>query len=79
MREMQTTLMDIYGKVYIRIIRAQVIFITSICFRDLFGQLLDNSIYKKNQTKGTRPSPGFLIPGCGFQILLYGFPIVSGT
>ena len=75
----QTTLMDIYGKVYIRIIRAQVIFITSICFRDLFGQLLDNSTYKKNQTKGTRPSPGFLIPGCGFQILLYGFPIVSGT
>ena len=76
---MQTTLMDIYGKVYIRIIRAQVIFITSICFRDLFGQLLDNSIYKKNQTKGTRPSPGFLISGCGFHILLYGFPIVSGT
>ena len=76
---MQTTFMDIYGKVYIRIIRAQVIFITSICFRDLFGQLLDNSIYKKNQTKGTRPSPGFLIPWCGFQILMYGFPIVSGT
>ena len=32
--------MDIYGKVYVRIIRAQVIFITGICFRDLFGQLL---------------------------------------
>ena len=76
---MQTTLMDIYGKVYIRIIRAQVIFITSICFRDLFGQLLDNSIYKKNQTKGTWPSPGFLIPRRGFQILPYGFPIVMGT
>ena len=39
-REMQTTSMDIYGKVYFRVIRAQVIFITGICFRDLFGQLL---------------------------------------
>ena len=37
---MQTTSMDIYGKVYVRVIRAQVIFITGICFRDLFGQLL---------------------------------------
>ena len=45
---MQTTLMDICGKVYIRVIRAQVIFMTSICFRDLFGQILDNSVYKKN-------------------------------
>ena len=71
--------MDIYGKVYISVIRAQVIFITSICFRDLFGQLLDNSVYKKNRTKGTRPSPGFLIPWRRFQILPYGFPIVSGT
>ena len=71
--------MDIYGKVYISVIRAQVIFITSICFRDLFGQLLDNSVYKKNLTKGTRPSPGFFIPWRWFQILPYGFPIVSGT
>ena len=51
-REMQTTLMDIYGKVYgIRVIRAQVIFITSICFRDQFGQLLDNSVCKKKRMK----------------------------
>ena len=57
--------MDIYGKVYIRVIRAQAIFITGICFRDLFGQLLGNSVYKKNRTKGTRPSPGFLIPRRG--------------
>ena len=71
--------MDIYGKVYISVIRAQVIFITSICFRDLFAKLLDNSVYKKNRTKGTQPSPGFFIPRHGFQILLYGFPIVSGT
>ena len=76
---MQTMLMDIYGKVYIRFIRAQVISITSFCFRDLFGQLLDNCVYKKNRTKGTRPSLGFLIPRHGFQIRLYGFSIVSGT
>ena len=38
---MQTTLMDINGKVYISV------FITSIFFRDYYSQLINNSKYKK--------------------------------
>ena len=114
--------MDIYGKVYIRVIRAQVIFIIGICFRDLFGQLLDNSVYKKNRTKERNPAKSRIFDSTawvacvqallfervkrvsreraskresrdglaqigelarrlrrGFQILPYGFHIVSGT
>ena len=40
-------LMDIYGKVYIRVIRAQVIFITNICFCDYFSQLIILYIKRK--------------------------------
>ena len=54
--------MDIYGKVYVRVIRAQVIFITGICFRDLFGQLL---YIKRIERKEPGQVPDFLFHGVG--------------
>ena len=44
--------MDIYGKVYIRVIRAQVIFIIIICFRDVsLVNYLISPYVKRNEWK----------------------------
>ena len=43
-------LMDIYGKVYIRVIRAQFIFITNICFCDYFYNYFILILYLKERS-----------------------------